>query len=963
MKQNFNKEENRTVSGAYIGRVYYQIIKSSLLAVILTILTSTALQANSSTLKDNKEADKRDVSGKIYEIIDNEKVAIPFATVVLEDGIKTRGAITTENGEFTIAAPVGEYKLICSYMGYSNNVQNIVVNSDSSFEIILSQNTEVLDEIVVKAKVSRENENILLLDQKKSAIATEAIGTKELSRKGASSAAAGVKKISGVSMMGSNQLFVRGLGDRYNKVILNGQPISSPDPTKKVIKLDTFSSDIVQNLGVSKVFSVRNYSDYTGALILINTKEFYNDPFTNLKFGLQYNPNSTGREFKKIEAEGFRFMGFDVSKRSKLTPEEYKTVSRTQTIDSNFNKQSYNFTSNTAMPDISFGITGGRDFKISQDGKLGVLYNVSFNNNNERLPDVKEKSVNRQNNTASSFTTEVYNYKTSFTTLLGASYQNDNSNIKYNILYQKDGNDQYKEKYGYVNDWPDAETNLARVSEYINFTLLNNQLTGKHKLNSDKQEIGWGVTYSTSKYNTPDRREIIYQKQVNDGVTTWNYLTLNNGNDTKRVIINQDSKELNLSLNYKSILDNNRGELVFGVDSRSIKQQYNSYLYGYEFDLTVINDDNFSIDIDNPNDYLTDNEVARVKNNSSDNMGYRGNQIISGGYIDLVYNIGENLTINPGVRVEHSNMNVIGNTNMDNDGNEDKFSFNNLDIFPALSIKKVISSKENLRASLTRTIVRPSFYEKTPASLIPETGNYTSFGNPYTRDNPNPGDESYLENSYSFNVDIKYELFPNRGELISFAAYYKNIANPIESVTSLQGGSDYVYTFMNIDENAHAGGLEVEIKKRYDRLYTGLNASYIYTNLRVPEGRNENDEYRQLQGASPFLVNGDLGYNVIDTESNKTYIGLAYNVFGKRITNVGVAGAGNQYQLPQHSLDLIGKCSLGEKSAINLKVKNILNSAVENIQDVYSVDDVKSTTTVRKSYEGVGINVGFSYKL
>src|SRR5690606_32075079 len=91
-----------------------------------------------------------------------------------------------------------------------------------------------LNEVVIVAKVNREAENILLLDQKKSLVAVQNIGARELSRKGIGDAEAAVSKVSGISKQeGVKNVFIRGLEDRYNVTLLNGMPVPSEDPEYK----------------------------------------------------------------------------------------------------------------------------------------------------------------------------------------------------------------------------------------------------------------------------------------------------------------------------------------------------------------------------------------------------------------------------------------------------------------------------------------------------------------------------------------------------------------------------------------------------------------------------------------------------------------------------------------------------------------------------------------------------------
>lgn len=137
----------------------------------------------------------------------------------------------------------------------------------------MEEDNHFLDEINVVAKKNREAENILITERKNSTLAIENLGAREMSVKGLSTVADGIKKITGISMEGKSQVIVRGLGDRYNMTSLNGFPIASPNPDNKLIPLTLFPTAIVQNITVSKVFQPTFFGDYSGAHINIETKE------------------------------------------------------------------------------------------------------------------------------------------------------------------------------------------------------------------------------------------------------------------------------------------------------------------------------------------------------------------------------------------------------------------------------------------------------------------------------------------------------------------------------------------------------------------------------------------------------------------------------------------------------------------------------------------------------------------
>ena len=106
----------------------------------------------------------------------------------------------------------------------------VVRNKETIVDFSMNSDELNLDEAQVVARANRESENILLVEQRKTLTAVQAVGARELSRKGISDARSAVAQVSGISKQeGVKNVFVRGLGDRYNATLLNGFPIPSED--------------------------------------------------------------------------------------------------------------------------------------------------------------------------------------------------------------------------------------------------------------------------------------------------------------------------------------------------------------------------------------------------------------------------------------------------------------------------------------------------------------------------------------------------------------------------------------------------------------------------------------------------------------------------------------------------------------------------------------------------------------
>ena len=69
-----------------------------------------------------------------------------------------------------------------------------------------------------------------------------------------------------------------------------------------------------------------------------------------------------------------------------------------------------------------------------------------------------------------------------------------------------------------------------------------------------------------------------------------------------------------------------------------------------------------------------------------------------------------------------------------------------------------------------------------------------------------------LKNCYIDNIDVRYEFYPSRGEVVSLAAFYKHFDSPIEWTYTVSGGTDLIYSYKNA-RSANTYGLELDIRK------------------------------------------------------------------------------------------------------------------------------------------------------
>src|SRR5690606_28672494 len=129
------------------------------------------------------------------------------------------------------------------------------------------------EDVVIQAVGSRERETALLVEQKKAIEIKQSIGAQEMSRKGISNVEEGLTKITGISKVESRGLFIRGLEDRYNNILVNGLKVLSNSLFKKILTLDLLPTVVVGYMDIYKTFSPDIYAEFGGATININTTQ------------------------------------------------------------------------------------------------------------------------------------------------------------------------------------------------------------------------------------------------------------------------------------------------------------------------------------------------------------------------------------------------------------------------------------------------------------------------------------------------------------------------------------------------------------------------------------------------------------------------------------------------------------------------------------------------------------------
>ena len=846
----------------------------------------------------------------------------------------TFGPAADLDGKYVLNLESGTYRLQVRYMGYRDVVREQVrVGADTELNFEMEAVAEALEEVSVKARKNMENERMLQMERRQSMVAIENIGAKEMSLKGASNVEEGVKKITGISIASAGQLIVRGLGDRYSTTTLNGLPIASPNPDNKLIPLDLFPAATVKNITVSKVYEAGSFADYSGAHIDIGTKENTGGDFFTLGFNTGGKFNTLGKTFYYSDKKGTLFTTPNLEDKSVLSmgKTEFREYARKKDLFGT----TFAVRDKKALPDFGGSAGLGKSWDVGNQ-RLSLLASFGISNSRQMLDNGYVRTLNAEGYNLDEFSYDSYTSDLKIAGLANLGYTfRQTDRISYTFFYARNAIDTYMQREG-----TDAEGDHIATSNSIfrAYSLLNNQLAGHHEFGK-RWTLNWSGSYGITNSDEPDRRQVVFFKDRNTGK-----LTLYKQNQT--------------TSRYFSELDENEGVgdvraayrfgesnfIRFGGVYKSKKRDFQCMNFYYDvYNLSPAVENMYDTD-----GYLNQENIANglitVNLDAQPRYTYYAKNDIGAAFAEVEYLPLSVLMISFGLRYEQSQQWV---RYWNDGGREFKARLNKGDFFPALNIKYDINKSSSLRFSVSRTVTRPSFIEMSPF-LYQE-----SYGSAYVRGNEN------LKNAYNYNVDLRYDLFPQgRGDMFSVTGYFKRLDSPIERTQEAAGGSVY-HSFRNAEDGI-AAGIEVEFRKELIKdVRLGANASFMYTNVKLPDEGVYTESERALQGASPFLINADLSYTPRFNEESDMTLALVYNVQGPRIHSVGIYKTGDIKQETLHTLDFVASYAINKHFSLKAQVKDLLNSEIRFMQKIPATG---SRELVESFRPGSSAEIGFSYK-
>lgn len=875
--------------------------------------------------------------GKITGKVTDEKNGETIIGAVVTVKGTALGGVTDIDGNFTIAVDAGTYTVEVKYIGYqTKEVSDVVVaeGKDANVTITMSQGSATqLAEVTIKSTLKKENISSMIVFQKNTNTVAQVVSAEAIRKSPDRNTGEVLKRVSSASIQEGKYLVVRGLADRYNQATLNGALLSSTEPDRKTFSFDLFPSGMIDNIVVNKAATPDLPGEFAGGLIQVNTKDIPSKDFVSIQVGTGANTQTVGRDFAYYKGGSLDFLGIDDGTRALPSDVPNKDGFRKLTVAQRAElakelPNDWGYKMRSGAPNANLQASGGINRKFGEEKTLGAVVAVNYNKQNKRTELTRsffnastagtvEKSLD--------YKEEQYNEEVLWGALANVTMElNKNNKISLKSLYNVNGQDNTLTRTGRNNDYGGDVKSYQLAFKSTSY--MNTQLMGNHYIESAKTKINWNSSYARLHQNQPNLRRMEYRKSDEDTIF--------------RAVVPSGLPSLaSASMFYSDLTDNivngavdaSRQFKAFGhnhtVKAGYMAQAKNRTFNSRPFGIVGGTEDLYTLPADQIFAPANMGGSGFLLNELSDkDYDYTASSFLNAGFVMLDNSFGERYRLVWGVRYENytqtlngfrSNKPVSVETNVG-------------DFLPSMNFTFKPTEKTNLRLCASQTVIRPEFRELSPFAF------YDFELLAAVQGNPN------LQRTKISNLDLRYELYPRSGELVTGGLFYKHFNNPIEQFYNESGVNTFSFTYNNA-ASAVSYGAEVEFRKRLDALFgekfepftAFANASYIFNNvdfdIKTATGQTIKAD-RPMQGQSPYVINAGLSY---DEEKSGLNITALYNMIGRRIFLVGNAENPNIWEAPRPLIDLqVSKKLMKDKAGIKFSITDLLNRKTNFYQDM-----------------------------
>jgi len=847
---------------------------------------------------------------------------------------------TDEQGRVTATVPAGSYSVSLLHSAYSSQTQDEVAidnarTTELSFKLTPA-GVELAEYVVLEPHLAGTVASVIEEQRTSTSVAT-VLGAEQFSRAGDSDAASALRRASGLTLVGGQFIFIRGLGERFTTTLVNGAAIPSPDATRRVVPLDLFPTNILESVLVQKTYSADRPAEFAGGTVELRTRGIPDAFFFNLNLQTGVNDNTTFQKGLTYKGGGTDFTSYDDGARAMPNSLAEATKDGNLQPASVFNPNGvtpaqvekfgedlsgvWDVNQKTRGPDTGFQTSMGDSFALG-DFRLGYIAAAGWKQEFRKQNELVREFVSADLRKVQDFDMQRSLQEVHVTGYAGTELQyKDTHKIFAKTMFLRQSIDEARISQGFT----DTETSDIRRTrlKFFSNQLLMNQVGGEHRFDRLKDfSINWLYTNATANRDEPNTRDYRFDSNR----LTGNYFFSQRADSNQVMYADLTDKDQSwrvdgklpwqLSGNHKITL--NSGFITQTKTRDSNIQRFNYFRFGPDASRESIIGQSSLESILQPQYIGTNGFQLRDVTRPSDKYNASQNLLSYYGKVDwLLY---DRVSLTGGVRWEDNDQKV-NTVSLNNKPTTARL--NRVDMLPSATATFFLTDKQQLRAGFSQTLSRPDFRELSSAPFTDINTNQETVGNPL------------LKQTSITNWDARWEYYLSPTENIFASFFWKDLTNPIELV-AVQGSAG-LNTYQNADK-ANIYGFELELLKKLDfvhpvlqNFYVGGNYTWSASNIQLtPQNltaQTTND--RPLQGHSAQIFNFQIGY---DNPAWKTQATLLYNISSKRIMAAGVLGAPDKYEQPVHQLDFVLSQNLYKGLSMQASMQNLLDDDIRITQ-------------------------------
>lgn len=807
-------------------------------------------------------------------------------------------------------------------------------------------------EIVVRGKVDR---NVA----KSAPQVVSVLSSADIERTGEGDIAGALARVTGLSVVGNGFVYVRGLGDRYSLALLNGSPLPSPEPLKRVVPLDLFPTSVIASSLVQKTYSANFPGEFGGGVINLTTKAIPREPFLSISADVSGNSETTNQLGYTYFGSSLDWTGFDNGNRD-LQPALAAYLASgnrisTGTVDTQaiagqlVTGRNAVIQRNKHLPvNASANITGGTNFELGTDTSFGLIATFGYSNKwrtrdtlqqTASTLDLSEKELD--------FQRVITDNRIVVNGLLGFGLESGEQKIRWTNLFIRDTLKQARLGVGTRQTTSATATLMQQDTAFYERQLIDTQLVGDFKLSPDVT-LNLRAAYANSQREAPDEFSFEYYRSnlASDLLGAFFINRLNNGQQGTAEVsysyLNEDLYAGSADLSVK-ITPDIAGTIGYAYSDTARRTERREFLF------SAPNTFPAAAGLLRPDLLLQPGiidfyDISLIDTNEA-NPVFDAQLLANAGYGQLQINFTPEISLNAGVRYETAEQKVkplqvftvptasLASTQLKNNY-----------WLPAATLTWDITDQTKFRLSGSKTIARPQFRELIFQNFYDPDLNRLFRGNPL------------LTDSQLYNGEARYEYYFDRDQRVSVAGFFKRIENPIESFSSFDDNS-VVTSFANAP-TADLFGAEIETQKYFDlsgEAESGffanrraiVIANYTYTKSKIRVNANDRiavfgssstsalDFFRSgapLTGQSDHLVNLQIG---LEDTSNLSQQTLLFTYASDRVTSRGASGQVDITERPGIQIDFVARQGInlgGVEAELKFEARNLTGTKYQEFQ-------------------------------